>query len=301
MCETTVALRRPVRRSSVQVEMQRTEKTCLTICQPDDDDDVSPPATSSSSRSKEKEKQPETTGRLQRLKELHTAFNMLDANHDGRVSLDELQDMLRRMGFNIPREGLDLLLQDKTTSPAGQVSLSEFEFLQWIEDVLSKDATQSGTEDVDQDMIAAFKTPLCHSDNQIFDTDGDGFITRAELRGAMDTIGEKLTEEELDEILQHTDVDRDGRIDYQGGAITLHGMSLRMGPCVKAMPLSAAALKRIVRSPNRRSLLHRRRQNRIATPRGIFVTFGLKTRPAIYDGDTGPCRRHIKNRAARNK
>lgn len=51
---------------------------------------------------------------------------------------------------------------------------------------------------------------------KIFDTDGDGFITRAELRRAMDTIGEKLTEEELDDILRQTDADRDGRIDYQG-------------------------------------------------------------------------------------
>lgn len=32
----------------------------------------------------------------------------------------------------------------------------------------------------------------------------------------METIGEKLSEKELDEILAHTDVDRDGRINYQG-------------------------------------------------------------------------------------
>lgn len=55
------------------------------------------------------------------IAELRTAFSMLDANHDGRVSLEELEDMLCRMGFNIPHETLDLLLQDKATSPEGQV------------------------------------------------------------------------------------------------------------------------------------------------------------------------------------
>ncbi|XP_022666343.1 calcium-binding protein E63-1-like isoform X2 [Varroa jacobsoni] len=212
MCESTIVLPRPKRRSSVQVEKALVEKVCLTIRKPNDDEDGSSNTSTSARSPKIKENEKPEAGRLQKLKELRTAFSMLDANHDGRVSLEELEDMLCRMGFNIPHETLDLLLQDKATSPEGQVSLNEFEFLQWIDDILSKDAAQSGAEDVDQDIIAAFK---------IFDTDGDGFITRAELRRAMDTIGEKLTEEELDDILRQTDADRDGRIDYQEFAAAL--------------------------------------------------------------------------------
>ncbi|XP_018493726.1 calcium-binding protein E63-1 [Galendromus occidentalis] len=197
MCEATIVLPRPKRRSSVQVEKNIAEKVCLTIAH---DEDGVP-----TSQSK-KEKPPPETGRLQRLKELHMAFNMLDANNDGRVSLEEISVMLTKMGFDIPREALDLLMQDKSSTSSDQVSLSEFEFLQWIDDYLMKDDS-GNPEDADQDMIAAFR---------IFDSDGDGYITRTELRRAMETIGEKISEKELDEILLHTDIDRDGRINYQG-------------------------------------------------------------------------------------
>lgn len=40
-----------------------------------------------------------------------------------------------------------------------QVSLSEYEFLQWIDDYLTKDDS-GNPEDVDQDMIAAFRVSL---------------------------------------------------------------------------------------------------------------------------------------------
>ena len=36
----------------------------------------------------------------------------------------------------------------------------------------------------------------------------------------METIGENITEKELDDILMHTDIDRDGRINYQGNSST---------------------------------------------------------------------------------
>lgn len=49
------------------------------------------------------------------------AFNMLDANHDGRVSLEEISAMLTKMGFDIPREALDFLMQDKSTTSSDQV------------------------------------------------------------------------------------------------------------------------------------------------------------------------------------
>lgn len=37
----------------------------------------------------------------------------------------------------------------------------------------------------------------------------------------METIGEKISEKELDEILMHTDIDRDGRINYQGKSLRM--------------------------------------------------------------------------------
>lgn len=64
---------------------------------------------------------------------------------------------------------------------------------------------------------------------RVFDRDGNGFISAAELRHVMTSIGEKLNEEEVNAMIQEADsskyqvsitwiranlIDNDGQIDY---------------------------------------------------------------------------------------
>ena len=49
---------------------------------------------------------------------------------------------------------------------------------------------------------------------KVFDKDGNGFISAAELRHIMTNLGEKLTDEEVDEMIREADVDGDGQINY---------------------------------------------------------------------------------------
>jgi len=50
---------------------------------------------------------------------------------------------------------------------------------------------------------------------KVFDRDGNGFISAAELRHVMTNLGEKLTDEEVDEMIREADVDGDGQINYE--------------------------------------------------------------------------------------
>ena len=50
----------------------------------------------------------------------------------------------------------------------------------------------------------------------MFDRDDNGYITRDELRSALEMIGEPVTDAQLNQVLALGDIDHDGRIDYEG-------------------------------------------------------------------------------------
>ena len=56
---------------------------------------------------------------------------------------------------------------------------------------------------------------------RVFDKDGNGFISAAELRHVMTNLGEKLTDEEVDEMIREADIDGDGQVNYEGYGFSL--------------------------------------------------------------------------------
>ena len=51
---------------------------------------------------------------------------------------------------------------------------------------------------------------------RVFDKDGNGYISAAELRHVMTNLGEKLTDDEVDEMMKEADTNGDGQISYEG-------------------------------------------------------------------------------------
>jgi len=83
-------------------------------------------------------------------------------------------------------------------SPSPSLSLLVPEFLTMM-------ARKMKDTDSAEEIKEAFK---------VFDKDGNGFISAAELRHIMTNLGEKLTDEEVDEMIREADVDGDGQINY---------------------------------------------------------------------------------------
>ena len=74
-----------------------------------------------------------------------------------------------------------------------------------------------------------YRFRLLYHHPQVFDKDGDGTISATELRYVMANLGEKMTDEEIDEMLREADTDGDGKIDYEGSRLLfiLHRLNLK--------------------------------------------------------------------------
>jgi calmodulin len=114
-------------------------------------------------------------------------------------SESELQDMINEVDADnngtIDFPGRDLWAP--TSTPTLTRLCTEF---------LTMMARKMKDTDSEEEIREAFK---------VFDRDNNGFISAAELRHVMTSIGEKLTDDEVDEMIREADQDGDGRIDCQ--------------------------------------------------------------------------------------
>jgi hypothetical protein len=66
--------------------------------------------------------------------------------------------------------------------------------------------------DEEEELMEAFR---------IFDRDGNGFITHAELRHVMTNLGETLSDEEIGDMIRSADLDGDGQINFEEFSIMM--------------------------------------------------------------------------------
>ena len=84
----------------------------------------------------------------------------------------------------------------------------------------------------------------------MFDKNGDGYISASELRHVMTTLGEKLTDEEVDEMIREADIDGDGKVNYEGKCLNNKNNN-NSGACPGFLkggrPISLGFLKKVIR------------------------------------------------------
>ncbi|XP_059085043.1 uncharacterized protein LOC131882037 isoform X3 [Tigriopus californicus] len=134
----------------------------------------------------------------EQVAEFKEVFMLFDKDEDGVLTFPELNVVMKSLGQR-PSEK-ELLAMVRDVSEDQIYDTIEFnEFLQ----MMSKQQRFGMTEDSLKD---AFK---------IFDKDDDGFISVSELRHIMQGLGEKMTDQELDEMVREADSDNDGLINYK--------------------------------------------------------------------------------------
>lgn len=103
---------------------------------------------------------------------------------------------MRSLGQNPTEAELQDMINEVDADGSGTIDFPEF---------LNLMARKLRGTDSDEELKNAFR---------VFDKDQNGFISAAELRIVMSNVGEKLTDEEIDDMIREADVDGDGQINY---------------------------------------------------------------------------------------
>ncbi|KXJ22226.1 Calmodulin [Exaiptasia diaphana] len=123
---------------------------------------------------------------------------VFDKDGDGTVTIQELGTVMRNLGQNPTDDEIKEMIKDVDKDGSGCIDFDEF---------LKLMANRTKGVSYEDELKAAFK---------IFDADGNGSITVAELKQVLDNLGERLSEEEVGEMIKEADTDGDGTVNYEG-------------------------------------------------------------------------------------
>ncbi|KAH1097471.1 hypothetical protein J1N35_014392 [Gossypium stocksii] len=130
--------------------------------------------------------------------EFKKVFQMFDKNRDGKISKEELNDSLKKLGIFIPDDELTQMIKKIDVNGDNYVDIEEF-----------RELYQSFMNDKDEeeDILEAFK---------VFDQNGDGYISVDELMSILVSLGLKQgkTIEDCKKMIMKVDVDGDGRVNF---------------------------------------------------------------------------------------
>ncbi|KAH9507179.1 hypothetical protein Btru_056555 [Bulinus truncatus] len=129
------------------------------------------------------------------ISDFQEAFGLFDKDGDGWINASEVGVVIRSLGGVITdAEIASMILQfDKKN---GQVDFADF---------LTLMATIMNKKESPDELLQAF---------QVFDRECNGFVSAAELRHVMTNLGEKMSDEEVDEMIREADIDGTGHINY---------------------------------------------------------------------------------------
>ena len=130
-------------------------------------------------------------------KDLQDIFDQFDKDKDGKISGKELANAMFSMGQNPTDDEINEMMREVDLNQDGKIDFDEFMIL------MTKSSPETQAE---EEVINAFR---------VFDKEGNGLIASSELKHIMMTIGDKMTEEEADEMVNEADIDEDGMINYE--------------------------------------------------------------------------------------
>merc|ERR1739838_117351 len=136
------------------------------------------------------------------------AFGLFDRVGDSKVAYNQIADIMRALGQNPTNKEVNKILGSPSADDMVQKRVTFEEFLPMLQTIVN--APKVGFEDYVEGL-------------RVFDKEGNGTVMGAELRIVLCTLGEKMTEAEIDQLMQGQE-DENGCVNYE--AFVKHIMSV---------------------------------------------------------------------------
>ncbi|KAI9298311.1 hypothetical protein K502DRAFT_322839 [Neoconidiobolus thromboides FSU 785] len=133
----------------------------------------------------------------QQTKQAKDIFNQFDTDKSGKISADELKNMLPKLGVDLDDAGIKKMLSSADKDQNGEVDFEEFKKIAGGMFAVDVDEEEDNRKTFDE-----------------FDTDKDGHINKVEFAKAMRADDPEIEQEEIDGIFAETDDNGDGLISY---------------------------------------------------------------------------------------
>mmetsp|Transcript_3759 Transcript_3759/g.6193 ORF Transcript_3759/g.6193 Transcript_3759/m.6193 type:complete len:161 (+) Transcript_3759:81-563(+) len=129
--------------------------------------------------------------------EIKEAFDLFDSDGSGSIDAKELKVAMRTLKFDATDEEIEKMISDVDADGSGEIDYEEF---------LKMMTAKILKEDPKEEVLKVFR---------FFDDDETGKITLKNLKRIAKEVGERMTDQELQEMIDEADRDGDGEVNEE--------------------------------------------------------------------------------------
>merc|ERR1712023_347034 len=129
--------------------------------------------------------------------EIREAFDLFDTDGSGAIDAKELKVAMRALGFEPKKDEIRKMISDIDKDGDGTIDFDEFMMMM---------SAKMAEKDSREEIMKAFR---------LFDDDQTGKISFKNIKRVAKELGERMTDEELQEMIDEADRDGDGEVNEE--------------------------------------------------------------------------------------